>query len=809
MNRSITTTIHHIGRVLGVLMLAITALFGTLLVEGLTANTHTDRAQAWHCTIDASATIITPGESATLTWDAADDTEYITINTFPGQTFAKDGSIVVTPTETTTYTAHTHVGWTDETMQCSVTVTVEAPVCEAVLSIDGSSFTWEGCPYMERYEATLCDGTTIGPVYGDWNDDVTIDLGSRIAEVRACGEDCHRVATQSCPTVEEPVAPSCPFTADANTVVVNLDGSKLRSDMSEAEAVSGPYDVTLDSGTYTVETFTWDGYLGRETAAAQPKESWAILYNIGDTLVHIPGGHTTDLSDGVISTTDTYTFTNVALDTTVDNVTLRHAAFSDTSSPNSVVPICAAFTKVENEEPETLTCDMSASPSKVRKNTNATLTWSSTNAVSATIDQSIGDVSVEGSTTVIPSAKTTYTGTFTDADGDTVICSATVSIQTGGGTPLKPREKDDDDEEEEEEEEEDEDPTFVLGKTVNSITLDQVPYTGFEAGPLMTALFWIGLLALSALIAHVLTNTHAPERMKALFVTPGTPRSQPRPTVLPSTPEPVRIPSIATRVTSQQTVPMQQNRQTTLSIEDAAHAKNILLSPEALRQINRAMSDSTDCTAFLAALFTNVTETYPREDGWILLSDDRAMTMLERTPRTHIKPAEPTQNTSPTPNTPTRVPSEHHRVESPRMRDIARALDVEQSQSSTTAAAAREVCTADNPHTTDSVVPLFIDLMVAGEQQKTFELLRRLHEQGAATEHFIAGVIRKLDDIYKHRLEGNHNPDKELAAKTATWSNADFEVVLGILVESVDYSYSSPRIGTKIALAKLFEHFSK
>jgi len=811
MNRSITTTIHYTSQALGVLIVAVVLLFGTLLVEGIAATTHTDRAQAWHCTIDASETTITAGESTTLSWDAADDTDYVTIGAFPGETFAKDGTRDVTPTETTTYTAYTHVGWTDETMQCSVTVTVEAPACEAVLSIDGSSFTWEGCPDMERYQADLCDGTTVGPVYGEWHEDVTIDLGARIAEVRACGEDCHRVATQSCPTPEEPVAPSCPFNADANTVVVNFDGSKLRSDMNGAQAQSGPYSVALDAGTYTVETFSWDGYRGRESMN-QPDESWYLEYLHNSSTVVGDSPRTSDLADNVIEAHTSDNFSNVNVNQAADSVRVRHATFSDTSSPNSVVPICAAFTKVEDEEPETLTCDMSASPSTVRKNKNATLTWSSTNAVSATIDQSIGDVSVDGNTTITPSEKTTYTGTFTDADGDTVICNATVSIRTGGGgTPLKPR--DDDDEEEEEDEEEDEEPTFVLGKTVNSITLDQVPYTGFEAGPLMTALFWIGLLAVSAVIAQVLTNKRVPERMKALFVAPAVPHAQIRPTVLPSPPAPIVARSVTQRIAPQQGAPLQQHRQDNRNVEDAAHTKNILLSPEAQRHIERAVGETQDGAAFLEALFANTISTYQREDGWILLSDERATTMLERTPRTSNKPVEPTQSNNTAPSTPTRVPSEPHRVESPRMRDLARNVGDELKPSSIPAAStnksAHETRTTKGAESTDSIVPLFIDLVTAGEQQKTFELLRRLNGQGAETETFIATVIRKLDDIYKHRLEGNHNPDKALAAKTATWSNADFEAVLGILVESVDYSYSSPRIGTKIALAKLFEHFSK
>lgn len=810
MNRSISKTTYATQAV-GIVALALVFLTATFVLEGIFGAAATPRAHAWHCSITANTTTITEGTSATLAWDAANDTAYVTLDAFPGQQFERSGSVTVTPDTTTTYTAYTHVDWTDETMECSVTVEVEAPVCEATLSIDGSTFTWSGCPYMERYQATLCDGTELGPIYGEWNDDVTIDLGSRIAEVQACGENCHRTATQSCPTPEEPVAPSCPFVADADTVVVEFDGSKLRSDMGESAALSGPYNVALTEGTYTVETFSWDGYLGRENMS-QPDESWYIEYLNSGSTVSIPGMRTSDLTDNALSAESSDTFTDIVLAGATDSINVRHAAHSDTSSPNSVVPICAAFTKVEEEEPETLSCNMSINPGTVRRNNDATLTWSSTNAVSATIDQGIDDVSVDGSTTVTPSAKTTYTGTFTDADGETVLCSATVSIKTGGGTPLKPRDNDDDDEEEEEEEE-DEEPTFVLGKTVNSITLNQVPYTGFEAGPLMTALFWIGLFAVSALIAHVLTNKDIPGRLRGLFVAPNTPSTRPHATVLasPTRKQPTTATPVLTRADMSSTQQASAPAPAT-TIEEQAHAHSILLSPEAVRHIERAQREVTDVNAFLNALFASTIDTYPREDGWILLSDERAQLMIERTPKAAAKQQAMTRTAAPEAPA-ARVPSEPHRVESPRMRDIARTVGDEPktdtAQVPQEQARNRQARPTQHSEAGTSVAPLFIDLIVAGEQQKTFELLRRLNTQGAATETFIAGVIRKLDDIYKNRLEGNHSPDKELAAKTATWSNADFETVLGILVESVDYSYSNPRIGSKIALAKLFEHFAK
>jgi len=55
------------------------------------------------------------------------------------------------------------------------------------------------------------------------------------------------------------------------------------------------------------------------------------------------------------------------------------------------------------------TCQISVSPETITKGETATLSWTSTNAEQATIDQGIGTVPVSGSLTITPSQTTTYT----------------------------------------------------------------------------------------------------------------------------------------------------------------------------------------------------------------------------------------------------------------------------------------------------------------------------------------------------------------------------------------------------------------
>ena len=71
---------------------------------------------------------------------------------------------------------------------------------------------------------------------------------------------------------------------------------------------------------------------------------------------------------------------------------------------------------------------MSASPTSIERGQSATLRWSSTNAVSATITPGIGTVQTSGSRSVSPTSTTTYRITVRDADRQTASGTATVAV---------------------------------------------------------------------------------------------------------------------------------------------------------------------------------------------------------------------------------------------------------------------------------------------------------------------------------------------------------------------------------------------
>src|SRR5574337_783294 len=81
---------------------------------------------------------------------------------------------------------------------------------------------------------------------------------------------------------------------------------------------------------------------------------------------------------------------------------------------NGKKPVAAAQLAPPTASPRVA---LSASPASAQVGQPVTLTWSSTNATSVTLEPSVGRVAAEGSTTVRPSQSTTYTVTATGAGG--------------------------------------------------------------------------------------------------------------------------------------------------------------------------------------------------------------------------------------------------------------------------------------------------------------------------------------------------------------------------------------------------------
>lgn len=74
-------------------------------------------------------------------------------------------------------------------------------------------------------------------------------------------------------------------------------------------------------------------------------------------------------------------------------------------------------------------CDFfNASPTTITRGQSAELSWGTTNVTSASINNGIGDVAVDGSRTVSPTDTTTYTLTAVGTNNQTVTCTKTITV---------------------------------------------------------------------------------------------------------------------------------------------------------------------------------------------------------------------------------------------------------------------------------------------------------------------------------------------------------------------------------------------
>lgn len=789
------TIIHYTQRGFAVFSLAALALVALFAFEAAPLRGTVPEALAWSCTLQADSVATAAGADVTLSWTSASDVSYITIDYFPGEQFPRNGTRDVSITETTTFTAYTHVTWTTDTLKCKVTVTVTPPPvdeCEdVVLSINDDSFTWSG-GILEEYTVEFCDGTEQATEYVCYPNGETISFDKRIKSVKACGDDCYREATQDCPP-PPPEDPLCDMSAVPTTITAGSESViswwSTRADHVVFDGLTSALlegSLAVSPATTTTYTGTFYGAEGTEeavcsvvitvvpvvvpenpvcTIAANPSTiqeggQSTITWTSDHATSVVWSGLASELLDGSLAvspaTTTTYTGTFKGAQGTQD-------------------AICTTVVTVVPEPDEPLpVCTMNITPSQVSKGGSATIAWTSDNATTAGINQGVGSVALDGTLPITVNDNITYTGTFTNSDGVSVMCSASASVTTGGGGGGRCLNCDDDDDDRDEKKnDKDPKPSIVLSaKTTKptSITLAQVPYTGFKATPLMTTFFWIAVLMISAAIAYTVTlfrnrRTAVSTALSLPHVTTDTAVTYS--TVATSIAMPVRS---TARVDPVALAHAQGASDAHAHIEEVAHGDNILLSPEATRMIAATlMGTAAAQDEQLRDIFDRAKAAYPREDGWILLSKERCAKLLEAQAPV---------------STPVVVREE--------IRTAAQPVRA-------TAAPARA---------TDTVVSTFVRSLATNDQPKTFELLRNISAQGVDIGTFIGRVVRDLDEVYKHRIEGNRKPDQALVALTEAWNAGTFETVLGALVECIDYSYTNTRIGAKVALAKVFEQFA-
>ena len=291
-------------------------------------------------------------------------------------------------------------------------------------------------------------------------------------------------------------------------------------------------------------------------------------------------------------------------------------------------------------------CELEISDDKITAGEEVTLRWDTSRASEITIKDDRGNVIfttddylskdkedfLDGSIKVKPTRDTEYTITAErgsrdrECKVDVEVEDDVVVLQTRDQQPL-----------------------------VAGISLSQVPYTGFEAGPFMTILFYALLVAWSLFITYlmVIRNRVAPASIQTYTPSANGVSSTDSMKQAEAIRPDVFAPSVMSKIVASQTTPMnlptgipvagqdvmksqaattQANQATdteVTAIENRAHSQKALLSSDAVRHFISATEGSVDREQAIDQLTAEAKKTYPLEDGWIVLNQARMQSLCE------------------------------------------------------------------------------------------------------------------------------------------------------------------------------------
>ena len=403
-------------------------------------------------------------------------------------------------------------------------------------------------------------------------------------------------------------------------------------------------------------------------------------------------------------------------------------------------------------------CDLDISDKKITAGEEITLRWDTSNASDVIIEDDRGNVIFttekylskdkedfyDGSIKVKPTRDTQYTLTAERGSRDRE-CEVEVEVEDGV-VVLQTRDQQ----------------PLVAG-----ISLSQVPYTGFEAGPFMTILFYALLVAWSLFITYLLvirnravpasvqTFTPAPtgesnrEAMKQaearhpdLFV-PSVMEKMSAPQATPSN-LPTGIPVAEFTQMSAQEVSTEANQATdtqVTAIENRAHSQKALLSSDAVRYFISATDSTVDRDEAIDTLVVEAKKTYPLEDGWIVLNQARMQSLCD-------------------------------------------------------------ICafSASTPEATPATVPTgtgsLAEAIVTGNVVAAYQMI------GHRPMFALADAAADLDAVYRHRKGEQSTVSELLITETASLSDAQVSEMIAALTGALDGTYTDEASAVKMSIMK-------
>lgn len=331
------------------------------------------------------------------------------------------------------------------TCQTAVTVTVPPPSCTLSANpttIENTGFSTLSWSSSNGASATL---TTIGSVPLTGSAIVTPAVTTTYT-LTVLGQNGQTVTCQTIVTVRPvPNAPSC--TLSANPSSIQSGGSTVLN-WSSSNAVSASFNQGIGSvgvsGSRTESAITSNRtYVltvtgsNRQTATCEAPVTVTTPSAPSCTIYANP----TDVQSGGSSTL-TWTSTNGTSATinqgigsvslngsyTVSNITQNKTFVLTVTGSNGQTVNCETRVVV-TQIPNPPACTLTANPTQVQSGGSTSLVWTSTNASSASFDNGIGSVGVNGSYSVSNiTSNRTYTLTVMGSNGQTATCQTSIVV---------------------------------------------------------------------------------------------------------------------------------------------------------------------------------------------------------------------------------------------------------------------------------------------------------------------------------------------------------------------------------------------
>jgi hypothetical protein len=397
---------------------------------------------------------------------------------------------------------------------------------------------------------------------------------------------------------------------------------------------------------------------------------------------------------------------------------------------------------------------------------------------------------------VFPADSTTFTGTFTGSYG-TVTCSVPVTVEKGGGGCSgncggglnQPN-------------------VVMLQKPPEAplafVTLDQMPYTGFEAGKALTLAFWISVGLLAAAITYFAMGHNALQMVLGAAPSPWKNNAyagldedvrDTTPHAVPNTLSETRRDSAAYTASvaaapvyyaAPVAAPVAQRPvvdgipDLTDVIESRAHGAGVLMSPEAVQLALELSKDRGEVLRQFGEILNEAVKVLPREDGWVMLTSERfedlsgtvAMPVTRATP-TSTPSVEAILNSVMPPAAPTAQTVVQPNVEMP-------------------------MTNADD----QSVVMSLARSVLAGNRDQAFATLRNLEVSGAKAGTVMTVIAGAYDQLYRAR---RHGLTTELSGVATEVSDEVLAQMTETFIHSMDQAYANPFTSLKLAIAQAFE----